>query len=274
MSKKTVNAYLHGYSQTEQNRLRYQASFNEQRIYQDVDFSRVKKLLEVGCGVGAQSEILMRRFPKLRLTGVDLNEQQLESAKKYLGAKEYLSERYEIHKMDASNLSFDSNEFDGAFLCWVLEHVPSPQKVLAEVRRVLCPGSTIFITEVLNSSFFLDPYSPNVWKYWMEFNDYQLDMGGDPFIGAKLGNLLLSSGYQNIQTHVRTMFFDNRSPEERKETIEFWTDLLMSAKDFLIQEGRVNEELADAAQKELRAVARDPNAVFYFNFIQAQAKVF
>lgn len=265
--------YLHGFSEKEQNRLRYQAEFTEGIIYKDIDFSRVKNLLEVGCGVGAQSEILLRRFPKLNLTGIDLSDDQLKSARAYLKSKSHLEGRYSIHKMNAENLTFESNSFDGAYLCWVLEHVPTPQKVLAEVRRVLSPGSTIYITEVLNSSFFLEPYSPNVWKYWMEFNDYQLEKAGDPFIGAKLGNLLLSSGYQQIHTKVKTMFFDNRHPEERKEIIEFWTELLMSGKDILIKEGRITAELAKQAENELLNVARDPNAVFYYNFIQAQAKV-
>lgn len=273
MNKDDQSKYLHGFSEKEQNRLRYQAEFNEQKIYKNINFSRVKNLLEVGCGVGAQSEILMRRFPKLKLTGIDLNDHQLRSAKEFLGSKPQFKERYSILKMNAENLDFDSNSFDGAFLCWVLEHVPTPQNVLAEVRRVLCPGSKIYITEVLNSSFFLEPYSPNVWKYWMEFNDYQLEKAGDPFIGAKLGNLLLSSGFQNIHTSVKTLFFDNRMPQERKETIEFWTDLLMSGKDTLINNGLITTELAQDAEKELRLVAKDPNAVFFYSFIQAQATV-
>lgn len=273
MKNEDQSTYLHGFSEKEQNRLRYQAHFNEQRIYKNIDFSRTENLLEVGCGVGAQSEILLRRFPNLKLTGIDLNEKQLESAKSYLQGLPQYKGRYTIEKMNAENLSYSANSFDGAFLCWILEHVPTPQNVLAEVRRVLRPGSTVYITEVLNSSFFLEPYSPNVWKYWMAFNDYQFEKAGDPFIGAKLGNLLLSSGFQQIHTKVKTLFFDNRTPEERKETIEFWTDLLMSAKNVLVAEKYITDDLAREAEKELRNVARDPNAVFYYNFIQAQAKV-
>lgn len=265
--------YLHGFSEKEQKRLRYQAQFMEQIVYKDIDLSRVKNLLEVGCGVGAQSEILLRRFPNIHLTGIDLNDHQLKAANAYLDGIDYLQGRYHIQKMNAENLSFNANSLDGAFLCWVLEHMPNPQHVLAEVRRVLSPGSRIYISEVMNSSFFLDPYSPNLWIYWMAFNDYQLEKAGDPFIGAKLGNLLLSSGYQNIHTKVKTLFFDNRLPQERKETIEYWTELLISAKDVLTKENRVTEELAKNAEEELRRVARDPNAVFYYSFIQAQATV-
>ena len=61
--------YLHGFSQEEQERLFRQAAFCEFEVYRNVDLSSVNNLLEVGSGVGAQSEILLRRFPKLQLKG-------------------------------------------------------------------------------------------------------------------------------------------------------------------------------------------------------------
>lgn len=266
--------YIHGFSEIEQDRLRRQAEFAEHIIYKDINFSHVKNLLEVGCGVGAQSEILLRRFPKIQLTGIELNEKQIEAAKNHLSAQSQLTGRFDIKKMDATHMEFDSNSFDGAFLCWVLEHIPNPKHALNEVRRVLSPGSTVYITEVLNSSFFLEPYSPNVWRYWMAFNDYQFENAGDPFVGAKLGNFLLELGFKDIKTEVKTWHYDNRYPNERRETIEFWTNLLMSAKDQLVQENIVSKELAENAHQELRKIASDPNAVFFYSFIQASAKVF
>lgn len=264
--------YLHGFSEKEQQRLRTQASFAEWMVYQNVNFSEQKRILEVGCGVGAQTEILLRRFPKLHVTGIDLNEKQLGAAQKYLSGIASAAGRHELHKMSGSDLQFEAQSFDGAFLCWILEHVPSPSKVLAEVRRVLRPGAEIYITEVMNSSFFLDPYSPNVWKYWMAFNDYQHDKAGDPFVGAKLGNLLTSMGYRNIETEVKTWHFDNRWPEKRKLAIEYWTELLLSGADALVKESYVDEATVKAAEAELQAVSKDPNAVFFYSFIQAKAQ--
>lgn len=273
MAKNSDFPYLHGFSKKEQDRLRQQARFAEFKVYQDINLSGVKELLEIGSGVGAQSEILLRRFPEINLTGIDLNDNQLEAAKAAMQSSDFAKGRYQYKKMDAANMDFDSNSFDGAFLCWVLEHIPKPQRVLSEARRVLKNGSTIYITEVLNSSFFLDPYSPNVWAYWMKFNDYQYENAGDPFVGAKLGNFLMSLGFQDIKTEVKTWHYDNRFPDKRKETIDFWTDLLMSGKDQLIKEKVIDEELAEAAHSELKAVANDPDAVFFYSFVQASAKV-
>jgi ubiquinone/menaquinone biosynthesis C-methylase UbiE len=272
--KKSDFPYLHGFSPEEQDRLRRQAEFTEHSIYQSINFSNAKNVLEVGCGVGAQSEILLRRFPNVHLTGIDLSPVQLDVCKNHLESLSWTKDRYNVLQMDASHMEFESNSYDGAFLCWVLEHVPDPRRVLSEVRRVVRPGGKVVINEVMNNSFFLDPYSPNVWHYWMAFNDYQLEIGGDPFIGIKLGNALLSLGFRDIQTEVKTWYFDNRLPERRKEYIDFWTELMLSAADHLIAKNYVTEEVVDNARKELKRVANDPNAVFYFSFMQSKAKVF
>lgn len=263
--------YIHGFDQKEQQRLRDQARFSEHTLFQEIDFTQVEELLEIGCGVGAQSEILLRRFPQIQLTGIDLNEKQLESAKEYLASLPYAQGRYKLDLMNASELEFQSKTFDAIYMSWVLEHVKEPQKVLTEARRVLRPGGQIIINEVMNFTFFLNPYSPNLWEYWMKFNDFQYDHAGDPFVGAKLGNLLMSVGFKDIQTSIKTWHLDNREPDKRKATIDFWQELLMSGKKTLIERGVVTKELADNAQKELKQVSHDPNAVFFFSFMQAKA---
>jgi ubiquinone/menaquinone biosynthesis C-methylase UbiE len=266
--------YLHGFSPTEQARLVKQARLAESTIFRNIDYSGVQRLLEVGSGVGAQTEILLRRFPDLHVTGVDLSQSQLDAAAGRLGAMPWLADRYALRQADATDLPFEPRSFDGAFLCWVLEHVPDPARVLAEVRRVLAPGAPVYVTEVMNSSFLLDPYSPNTWRYWMAFNDYQYESGGDPFVGAKLGNLLLAGGFDEVTTEVKTFHFDNREPARRKSMIAFWEELLLSAADQLIDAGKVTKETVDGLRREMHQVQKDPDAVFFYAFVQARAIVY
>lgn len=264
--------YLHGFTSTEQDRLYKQARFVENKIYSTIDFSNVNNLLEIGSGVGAQSEILLRRFPELFLTSIEFEDDQIKRAIDFLSHISYAKKRYEIKQMDAMDMDFESGKhFDGAFICWVLEHIPEPSRVLSEIRRVLIPGSQVMITEVLNSTFFVEPYSPNVLKYWMRFNDLQYDMGGDPFVGAKLGNLLQSQGYKNIETEIKVFHLDNRNPAKRAEMINFWTELLLSALPQLTEAGYVDESLGEKVAEEMRQVSKNPDAVFFYSFVQAKA---
>lgn len=271
--KKNQFPYLHGFSESEQLRLREQAKFAEFAVYQDVDFSESQNILEVGCGVGAQSEILLRRFPNLNLTGIDANSNQLSAAGKFLKSQKIYQDRHKLIQMNAQEMKFKNKSFDGAFLCWILEHVPSPSKVMAEVKRVLKPGSPVYITEVLNSSFFLDPYSPNTWRYWMAFNDYQFENAGDPFIGAKLGNILVDLNFKDIKINIKTWHFDKRNPERRKATIQYWSNLLLSGKDLLLEKGIVDIQTVKGMQKELKLVADNHNSVFFYSFVQAFATI-
>ncbi|RDS85180.1 class I SAM-dependent methyltransferase [Dyella psychrodurans] len=266
--------YIHGFSADEQSRLIRQARMFETTLFSHIDYSDATRLLEVGCGVGAQTEILLRRFPQLHVTGVDRSTNQLAAAERNLEKTAWCTARYELKQADATDLPFAERSFDAAYLCWVLEHMPSPSRVLSEVRRVLSPGSTVYVTEVLNSSFFLDPYSPNVLRYWMAFNDHQYDSGGDPFIGAKLGNLLLAGGYRDVQTEVKTIHLDNRQPGRRKQMIEFWEEVLLSAAEQLIKAGKTDVPTVEGMRHELQAVRNDPNAVFFFAFVQARATVY
>jgi SAM-dependent methyltransferase len=264
--------YLHGYSEEERARLHRQARFLEPMVHDRLPFRRRKRLLEVGCGVGAQTEILLRHFPDLHVTGVELHDAQIAEARRFLATVPWASGRYEIVKGDATRLDFTPESFDGAFICWLLEHVKDPARVLGEVRRVLVPGAPIVCNEVLNATFFLDPYSPDTLRYWMAFNDQQVSLGGDPFIGAKLGNLLLSIGFRDITTDVRTFHLDNRAPAERAEMLGYWTELLLSGAPELLASGKVSRDVVDGMKRELERVSRDPNSVFFYSFIQARAR--
>ena len=117
--------YLHGYSEEEQNRLYSQARFLEPYIYQGVDYPPAGEILEVGCGVGAQTDILLTRFPRLRVVAIDNEPRQIERANIYLSTHRKAG-RAQTLLADARHLPLPDGKFDGAFLCWVLEHTPSP----------------------------------------------------------------------------------------------------------------------------------------------------
>ena len=273
VKKKRTRGYVHGFTRDEQERLYRQARFLEARVHEGLPLWRAKNLIEVGCGVGAQTDILLRRWPDLHVTGLDASPPNLARALAHLAKLPWAEGRYHFAHGDAGSMEFAADSFDSAFLCWVLEHVADPMLVLSETRRVLRPGSPIVCTEVLNATFFLEPYSPSTLSYWMAFNDHQLELGGDPFVGGKLGNLLQAVGYREIQTEVKPIHLDNRFPGERAEFIAYWTELLLSGAPGLHKAGKVSKAVVGGMKAELQAVAHNPDAVFFYCFVQARAVV-
>jgi SAM-dependent methyltransferase len=268
----TPTGYLHGYRAEERERLHRQARFLEPTVHDGLPYARRTNLIEVGCGVGAQTEILLRRWPDLKVSGVEINDDQLAEARRFLATVPWASGRFELAKGDATQLEYGAETFDSAFLCWVLEHVGDPARVLAEVRRVLVPGSPVVCSEVMNATFFVDPYSKDTLLYWTALNEQQLALGGDPFVGAKLGNLLVAAGFRDVVTEVKSFHLDNRDPAERAEFLGYWTDLLLSSAPALLAAKTVDESVVDGMRRELERVAHDPNSVFFYSFIQARAR--
>jgi ubiquinone/menaquinone biosynthesis C-methylase UbiE len=263
--------YLHGFSTAEQHRLQTQARFMELTVYEHVDFSQQKKILELGAGVGAQTEILLRRFPHLQIQGIDASASQVEAARQNL-AKEIAAGRFAIDLGDALRLPYANNSFDGAFVCWFLEHVQEPVGILRELHRTLKADAIIYCSEVLNATFYVHPYSPATQQYWFAFNDHQWSLHGDPFVGAKLANYLLGAGFQDVATEVKVHYYDNRTPKRRAAFIEYWTALLLSGAPGLIQSGKVTPELAEEMKNELELLKDAPDAVFFYSWVQARAR--
>jgi ubiquinone/menaquinone biosynthesis C-methylase UbiE len=273
MSKSGIaKGYLHGFSSEEQKRLYEQARFFESSVFKHVDFSNAKNIIEIGSGVGAQTEILLERFPKATIECIDASSEQISTAKKNLTRRPEFKDRYHIQKADALALPFKNGQFDGAFICWLLEHVQNPVDILKEAHRVLKLNGTIFCNEVLNATFYMHPYSPATQKFWFEFNDHQWSLKGDPFVGGKLANYLLKAGFQEITTSVITHHYDHRTPKKRAAFLEYWNSLLLSGAPALLKAGKVTPEVVAEMSEEFSRLKVDPDSVIFYSWIQAQAK--
>lgn len=89
---------------------------------------RGRTLLEVGCGPGVFLEFFHNAG--FDVTGFDNSPVMLEASRQRLG------NRAELHLGDGRNLPYDDDEFDYVAVLNVLEFVPQPQAILAEVARV------------------------------------------------------------------------------------------------------------------------------------------
>ncbi len=113
------------------------------------------RVLEVGCGRGVGTEILLRRFGAAHVTAFDLDPDMVRQARRRLAA--YPAARLALYVADSTHIPAPDEAFDAVFDFGIVHHVPDWLTALAEVRRVLRPGGRFFFEEV--TSHALDRWS-------------------------------------------------------------------------------------------------------------------
>jgi ubiquinone/menaquinone biosynthesis C-methylase UbiE len=94
--------------------------------------------IDIGCGNGAFTELVVQRCAPSETQGIDPSEAQIGFARTRPGAREAT-----FHLGDAMALPFDASQFDIAVMALVLFFVPDPAKGVAEMTRVVAPGGMI-----------------------------------------------------------------------------------------------------------------------------------
>jgi ubiquinone/menaquinone biosynthesis C-methylase UbiE len=104
-----------------------------------------KDILEVGCGTGILSMLLMERGAN-RLVGGDISRAMLEQCREKAADQGYDQDRMEFKEMDSEKLPFGDCSFDIVFSSMMLELVPNQEQVVAEMTRVVKPGGMIVLS--------------------------------------------------------------------------------------------------------------------------------
>ena len=112
------------------------------------------KWIDVGCGNGAFSELIVDRCAPNEAQGIDPSEAQLDFARKRSAAR-----LAKFDHGDAMALPFSGDTFDVAIMALVIFFVPDPAKGVAEMKRVVRPGGMVaaYAWDILGGGFALEP---------------------------------------------------------------------------------------------------------------------
>ncbi|WP_119269353.1 class I SAM-dependent methyltransferase [Taklimakanibacter deserti] len=110
--------------------------------------------IDVGCGNGAFTELLVENCAPSEVQGIDPSEGQLAYARTRPGAR-----LAEFRLGDAMALPFPADRFDAAIMALVLVFVPEPAKAVAEMLRVVRPGGIVaaYMWDMPGGGFPLEP---------------------------------------------------------------------------------------------------------------------
>ena len=110
--------------------------------------------VDIGCGNGAFTELLMQRCAPAGVHGIDPSEPQLSFARTRPGAAGAV-----FDKGDAMALPYPDHAFDAAAMALVLFFVPDAAKGVAEMKRVVKPGGIVaaYVWDVLGGGLPVEP---------------------------------------------------------------------------------------------------------------------
>ncbi len=203
--------YVHGYSPREDRRLVDQATTLTDLLHGDTAYPPGSVILEAGCGVGAQTTTLAERSPKARFVSVDIAPDSLRAAR--ARAQRATLRNVAFGRADLFALPFPPSSFDHVFVCFVLEHVAEPERVLAGLQRVLKPGGTLTVIEGDHGSAYFYPESSFARRAIQCLVDLQAQAGGNALIGRALYPLLVRAGFAEVRVSPRMVYVDASRPE-------------------------------------------------------------
>ena len=102
-------------------------------LLDELPVAQARRVLDVGCGVGALLPHLDKAAPRAMIVGLDRTEAMVA-----LGPRDF-----PLLVGDAAELPFPDGSFDAVVMAFMLFHLPRPTAGLVEAWRVLRPGGSV-----------------------------------------------------------------------------------------------------------------------------------
>jgi len=261
--------YVHGYSAREGIRLSDQASALADLLHADTRYAPGSRVLEVGCGTGAQTVILAGRNPGAQFVSIDVSEESLAEARRQVqltGCR-----NVSLVQADFFRLPFQSSCLDHVFVCFVLEHLKDPAGALKALMGSLRPGGSLTVIEGDHGSAYFHPASEQARRAIQCLIDLQQQAGGDSLIGRRLYPLLVQAGYRDVHVAPLVAYADGSRPDLADAiTLKTFTAMVEGVAAQAVGQGLIDAASWSGGIRDLRRAA-DKDGTFCYTFFKAVA---
>jgi ubiquinone/menaquinone biosynthesis C-methylase UbiE len=262
--------YVHGYDSRENVRLQDQARTLVELLHSDTHYPDGSKVLEAGCGVGAQTVTLATNSPGAMFTSIDISKDSVTEAEGTAGSLGLRNVQFK--QADIFHLDFAPESFDHIFVCFVLEHLSRPVDALVILKSLLKDGGTITVIEGDHGSAYFYPDSDAARAAIQCQVALQKKAGGNAHIGRELFPLLQKAGFQSVRVSPRMVYVDSSKPD----LVEGFTKNTFTAMINGVREKALQADLAapaafDNGVQDLYRTAQN-DGVFCYTFFKAFAE--
>lgn len=260
------DAYVHGYHAHENERLQAQAGTLVDLLHADTHYPPGSRVLEAGCGVGAQTITLARQSPGAAFTSIDISAESVAGAKRAVEAAGLTNVRFQ--QADLFDLPFAAESFDHVFVCFVLEHLARPAEALTILRGLLRPGGTLTLIEGDHGSTYFHPDSAAAHRAIQCQVALQRQAGGNALIGRQLYPLMVGAGLEAVRVSPRLVYVDGSRPDLADGfTRKTFTAMIEGVRDRAIAARLIDADAFDAGVQALYRTA-EADGVFCYTFFK------
>lgn len=265
-----TETYVHGYHSRENERLQDQAGTLVDLLHADTSYAGGTRVLEVGCGVGAQTIPLAQRSPEARFTSIDISADSIAEAERRAGRAGLTN--VEFRRADVFALPFTLESFDHVFVCFVLEHLSRPVEALAILKTMLKLGGTVTVIEGDHGSAYFHPDSPAAQAAIACLVKMQQRAGGNALIGRQLHPLMVEAGFGGVRVSPRMVYVDSSRPELVDGfTKRTFTAMIEGVREAAIAAGLIEPETFDAGIRDLYRTT-EADGVFCYTFFKGMGE--
>ncbi|WP_184364080.1 class I SAM-dependent methyltransferase [Rhizobium sp. BK602] len=180
-------------------------------------------IADICCGIGDFAMLLRKEFAPAKIVALDHSALSLDYARAV--AEDFDVRDIEYTYGDASQMLFESDQFDFVTCRHSLQIFDRPDLLLRELYRICKPGGRVYITNEKNSHCLGEPRSDSIQWTYTEVAKLFAYFDMDVEMGPKGRRLLLDAGFTDVKMESFMVTNLDGDPRDFADIITAWENV-------------------------------------------------